>query len=111
MEIAAGLIELKDGAEQSVATWRDTLASRRDEVMQSLRNEGVETESWFEVEISGKRFLLWYMRTQSMDKALETFKNSTNDIDIFHRETLGSVAREAILASPLLDFYVENSKD
>ena len=110
MEIAAGLLELKEGTEKSVATWRDTLASRRDEVMQSLRNEGVETESWFEVEISGKRFLLWYMRTQSMDKALETFKNSTDDIDIFHRETLGSTAREAIVADLLLDFHEGNSK-
>ena len=110
MEIAAGLIEIKEGTEQVVASWRDTLASRRAEVLQALRNEGVEIESWFEVEISGRRFLLWYMRAESMDKAWEIFKNSSDDIDMFHRETLGSIAREAIAAKSLLDFCLEESK-
>ena len=110
MEIAAGLIEIKQGAEQVVANWRDTLASRRAEVLQALRNEGVEIESWFEVEISGRRFLLWYIQAESMDKAWEVFNNSVDDIDVFHRETLGGIAREAIAAELLLDFNLEESK-
>ena len=104
METAAGLIELQTGVEKSVATWRETLARRRAEVLQALRDEGVEIESWFSLEIAGRSYLLWYMRAGSMDRAWEVFNSSTREIDIFHSDAIGNIAIDAIVADPLLDF-------
>jgi hypothetical protein len=103
MDIAAGLIKLKPNASAQVANWQQTLEARRDEAIQTLTDEGVEVESWFEVEIDGQPYLLWYMRTESRAKSREVFNKSTHDIDQFHAEIMVSITDAMFTATPLLD--------
>ena len=47
MEIASGLIKLKPDSDEKVEEWRETVSSRLDEAIATLKDEGVEIESWF----------------------------------------------------------------
>ena len=106
MEVASGLIKLRSGAEQAQGEWQATMSSRVDEVMQSLKAEGVQLESWFKVELAGESYLLWYMRAESLQKAVEMFQQSTKAIDLFHFQALSDIAVEGghIKAELLLHF-------
>ena len=103
MEIAAGLIKLKTNSSEKVEIWKDTLESRRNEAIQTLIDEGVRIESWFEVEIEGQSYLLWYMRKEPDAKFHEVYEKSTHDIDKFHAEIMASIVDVSIVAKPILD--------
>ena len=85
MEVFARLIELKPGSEQRVRDWAEFLRQHRDEANATLVNEGVEIESWFDVALDGKRYLLCYMRAESMKQAEATAAHATNTVDEYHR--------------------------
>ena len=103
METSAGLIKLKTGSNEDVQEWRETLERRRAEAVQTLIDEGVEIESWFEVEIDGDRYLLWYMRSEAIERAHDTFAKSTHDIDAFHAQKMAKVTDKMIPALPIID--------
>ena len=103
MESAAGLIKLKPDVSTDLEDWRETLLARRDEVLQTLKDEGVALESWFQIEIGGEPYLLWFMHAKSIEKAFETFMNSTHEIDAFHLEKMSKMAESQIKAVSLLE--------
>lgn len=108
MEYAAGLMKLKPGSEDVLASWQSTMASRVAEVRASMESEGVSVESWFKLELAGQTYLMWYMRAESMQKAVEAFQKSTASIDQFHFESLTAIVEPDghSFAQPLLDFSV-----
>jgi Family of unknown function (DUF6176) len=71
MEFASGLIQLKPGSEGNVEEWRSTIASRLEEAAATLKDEDVEVESWFTIEIRGEKYLLWYLRAKSIKRVFE----------------------------------------
>jgi hypothetical protein len=70
MEYASGLIKLKPGSEKRVEEWRSTITSRLNEAAATLKDEDVQVESWFTIEIGGEKYLLWYLRAQSIKRVL-----------------------------------------
>ena len=76
MEAAAGLIKLAPESGELVEQWQSTLSARRAEALQTLRDEGVAVESWFQLEIAGEPYLLWYMRARSIAEVWETAARS-----------------------------------
>ncbi|WP_422365020.1 DUF6176 family protein [Pelagibius sp.] len=111
MEAAAGLLKLKPGTEATIEHWKATLQARSDEVVSTLRNEGVHIESWFQIEINGEKYLLWYMKAESISKAIEVAVSSDHDIDQFHFTMMNEVVTPDgnIQAKPALDFAVEEN--
>jgi len=55
MEYASGLINVKPGSEEKVEEWGSTITSRLDEAAETLKDEDVQVESWFTIEISGEK--------------------------------------------------------
>lgn len=110
METAAGLIKLKSETKSIVEDWKATLRERADEVIATLKNEGVEIESWFEVEINSESFLLWYMRAESIAKVWEVAMKSKHDIDAYHFKVMEEITalNGEVQAKPILDFCSEN---
>ena len=86
MEIIAGVIELKPDSLERVEEWASTLNARIDEAVATLKDEGVELESWFHLSLDGKDYLLSYMRADSLKKAQDVVKDSTHAIDAFHQQ-------------------------
>ena len=107
MESAAGLIKLKATATQDLEEWREALTSRSDEVLRSLRNEGVVVESWFQIEIGGEPYLLWFMRAKSIAQARETFLASEQEIDAYHMDMMSKMAESQIEAVSIVDLSAD----
>ena len=107
MESAAGLIKLKLDHAEDLKEWGKTLVSRRDEALQSLRDEGVALESWFQIEIGGEHYLLWFMHAESIAKAREVFMNSKHEIDAYHLEKMLKMAESQIEAVSIVDLSID----
>ena len=110
METAAGLIKLKPNTGETVEQWRSTIEARRAEALQTLRDEGVSIESWFQLEIAGEPYLLWYMRADSIAQVWEIAAKSQYDIDAYHFQIMSSITQCQIEATPIVDMSVDEDK-
>jgi hypothetical protein len=103
MEYASGVIKLKPGSENKVAEWRRTIASRLDEAAATLKDEDVQVESWFTIEIGGEKYLLWYLRAKSIRRVFEVSRELKHPIDKFHYDVMEAITAANIIAEPLID--------
>lgn len=86
MDVVAKIIPLKPKSSRRVREWAETLNSRRDEALETLRDEGVEIESWFQFTLDGKDYLIGYMRAESIAIASDVVKTSEHPIDAYHQQ-------------------------
>jgi hypothetical protein len=81
-EVYLGKYKVKD--RQKWLDWAKKLKIREDEVISTLKNEHVLSESCF-ISDDGE-YVYYFMEAESMDKAKEASKHSTFAIDKEHRE-------------------------
>ena len=74
-------VRLRPGSLDRVREWAAELNARRDEVLATLRDEGVRIESVF---LEGDT-LVYYMRADSIERAREVYSRSTHAIDAYHQ--------------------------
>jgi hypothetical protein len=86
MDVSARLIELRPGSDERVRDWAEFLRQHRDEATATLRAEGVSVESWFDVTLDGKRYLLCYIRAASVSAAEAAAAQAENPVDAYHRQ-------------------------
>ena len=86
MEVHASVIQLKPGSLPRVREWADTIERRKEEALATLRDEGVQLESWFLFSRNGEDFLIAFMRTESMEKAKRAVAKSPHEIDAYHQK-------------------------
>ena len=86
MEVSCILIELKPDSRARVEEWAAHISANRAEAISTLENEGVTIESFFSLSISGKDYLICYMRAGSMEKAHNAVANSISKIDAYHKQ-------------------------
>jgi uncharacterized protein DUF6176 len=86
VDVVATLIELKPRSSEAIEAWAAYVAENRAAAEETLRAEGVTIESWFEVSIGGKEYLLCYMRAASIRAAHEVARQSQNPVDAYHQE-------------------------
>jgi uncharacterized protein DUF6176 len=103
VEFASGLIRLKPGSDVKVEEWRSTIASRLEEAAATLKDEDVQVESWFTIEIQGEKYLLWYLRAKSIKRVFEVSQKLKHPIDRFHYELMAEITAANIFAVPLID--------
>jgi hypothetical protein len=103
MEYASDLIKLKPGSEEKVEEWRSTIASRLDEAAATLKDEEVQVESWFTIQIGGEKYLLWYLRARSIKRVFEVSQQLKHPIDKFHYEIMAAITETNTFAKPLID--------
>src|SRR5690606_2575270 len=109
MELSATLIELKPGVATQVEDWKSYINKHLPLAVESISAEGVEVESWFHITLEGKDYLLCYMRANSMEFASEVVKESTNPVDVYHREFLRSAGvRRAATGRLLVDLVARD---
>jgi len=103
MGYASGLIKLKPGSEERVVEWRSTIASRLDEAAATLKDEDVQIESWFTMEINGEKYLLWDLRAKSIKRVFEVSQQLKHPIDKYHYDLMAAITAANIFAVPLID--------
>ncbi|AQS37181.1 hypothetical protein Sps_02021 [Shewanella psychrophila] len=105
MEYASGVIKLKPNSEAKVEQWISVIASRLGEAAATLKDEQVQIESWFKIEIEGQQYLLWYLRAKSIKRVFELSMKLKHPIDLFHFELMAEITADNgnISAVPLMD--------
>lgn len=103
MDVRAYLIKLKKDSGERVSEWASTINARKDEALATLREEGVEVESWFLLSMNGEDYLLSYMRSEDEERAREVAGRSRHEIDAFHqRFKRDTWVRGSVTELPLL---------
>lgn len=78
-------VKLKPGSLQRVRAWADELKNRREEALETMRDEGVVVESAFLDSTSEGDFLMYYMKAESFEQAAAVVKQSMHAIDAYHQ--------------------------
>lgn len=103
MDVGCVVIELKSGTGGMVADWARHLSENHAEAVATLAQEGVTVESWFQVSLQGKDYLIAMMRAADLGAAHEAVKTSTSAIDAFHQAFKRAAWGERFQASLLVD--------
>ena len=93
-------VRLRPGSLERVREWASELNARRDEVLATLRDEGVRIESVF---LDGDT-LVYYMRADSIEEARAVYARSTHAIDAYHRRFKDETFEEQRALELLIDF-------
>ena len=93
-------VRLRPGSLDRVREWAAELNARRDEVLATLRDEGVRIESVF---LDGDT-LVYYMRADSVERARKVYARSTHAIDAYHQRFKDEAFDEQTALELLIDF-------
>lgn len=104
MESKCVRIRINDGMLPRVREWAKTLNSRSDEVLTTLRDEGVQLEMAFLEESSEGNFLIYVMRAESFEKARSIADQSPHPIDAYHKQFIKECWGERRRPELLIDF-------
>lgn len=81
METLCVRVRLVPGSLPRVREWAAELNARRDEVLATLRDEGVRIESVF---LEGET-LVYFLKADSIDQARDVYARSKHAIDSYHQ--------------------------
>ncbi len=86
METVCAKVRLKPGSLDRVREWATELRTRSDEVLATLRDEGVVIESVFLDSDEQGDFLVYYMKARSLEEAHAVVQSSSHPIDSYHQQ-------------------------
>ncbi len=78
-------IKLKPNSIERVREWAKVINERKAEVLETLRDESVILEAVFLDQSSDGDFLIYVMKAENFERALETFEKSSHAIDEYHQ--------------------------
>jgi len=78
-------IRLRPGTEGRVREWAAELRRRKEEALETLRDEGVFVESVFLDHAPEADFLVYYMKAADLDRSHQVARASNHPIDVYHR--------------------------
>lgn len=102
--------KLKHGSLHDVRNWFLNLKNRTEEVLESLRNEGVNVESAFLDKQGDDYYLIYYMRADDIASAYKVFNQSTLPIDNYYKDCWKNYCEGRIVLEELLDLELLESK-
>ena len=95
--------KLKKDSVEHVIEWFNTLKIRINEMIDTLKNEGVVIESVFLDKHGDDNFLIYYMKAMDISRVHEIFGNSTLPIDTYHKECWKKYCEGREILEELLD--------
>lgn len=99
------------GKVRRLKEWTSELRTRTDETVETLRDEGVYTESAFLERTDDGPFLVTYVEAEDVDRAMTAFAESTHDIDATHREVLDDVLEDGETVGEFEPLYHVSNPD
>jgi hypothetical protein len=97
-------MRLQPGSLPRVREWAAEVTRRRDEVMETLRDETVRIESAFLDSTEAGDFLVYYLRADDLDRCNEAARTSTRPIDKYHQDAMKAVTESRQELEMLIDF-------
>lgn len=83
-----GRARIGPGKEARLRDWFDELGEREGEVVETLRHEGVYTESAFVLSTDHGSYLYVYMEADDLRRAVEAGEEESYEIDERHHDVL-----------------------
>ncbi len=83
--------------------WFKTLKDRRNEVLDSMKKEGIIFESAYLDKQGKDYFVIYYLKAADIEKAYEVFANSTLPIDEYFKTGWNKYFEGRIVLEELLD--------
>ncbi|WP_415381363.1 DUF6176 family protein [Halosimplex sp. TS25] len=74
--------------------WMAEVRDRSDEVVETLRDEGMKTESAFLERTDDGPHLVYYMEAEDIERVWDQFEDSDHDIDEEHKEVMREVLED-----------------
>lgn len=87
-DVTRARARIEDGKTNRVRAWFEELRERESEVIETLRHEGVYTETAFVLSSDETAYLYVYMEAQDLEKADEAGDKEEYDVDAEHHEVL-----------------------
>ena len=106
-EISLFRYPIQEGKKEIWLNWCDQVTKRKDEVLATLREEGMLTEACF-IDSEEKHVYI-FVRSNDLSKAFKAGQTSSHKIDKEHKENRLTSLLEPVELKQL--FYYENSKD
>jgi Family of unknown function (DUF6176) len=97
-------IRLKPGALGRVREWADELRRRKEEVLETLRDEEVLVESVFLEHTAEADYLIYYMKASDLDRNHHVARESSRPIDVYHRRFKADTWASSADLELLVDF-------
>ena len=104
METVCVKVKLRPGSLEQVHEWADELRSRADEVLATLRDEGVVIESVFLDSNEQGDYLVYYIKARSLSAAREAAERSSHPIDAYHERFKAQTWESRSRLELLVDF-------
>ena len=79
-------VRLKPGTRDRVLEWAKELQRRKEEALETLRDEGVLVESVFLERSPDGDSLVYYMKAEDMERSSRVAHVSSRPIDLYHRK-------------------------
>lgn len=103
MEVRCIKVKLKENSIDQVTDWFQELNARYLEVLESMQRENIVVESAFlDRQIDGD-YLIYYIKSPNIKKALETFDQSSLPIDDFYKKKWSELCGNVDVLDTLLD--------
>lgn len=100
--------KVKDNSKQSIHTWVDFLNTHQEQVLESLRDEGVAFEfAALDEQVDGL-YLIYAMKAKNINKVFESLEDSVREVDIFQKETLPLILEKPKELNVVVDFENPN---
>jgi len=84
LDTACIRVRLKSGSLPRVREWAAELERRREEVLTTLKDEGVVVESVFLDRVAGYDVLVYYVKARDAAAAARAVRGSQHDVDAYH---------------------------
>lgn len=85
METRAFRIKLKPDSGDRVRTWAEEIMRRKEEALETLRDEGVILECFFLDRRDDGDYLICIMAAEDLERSQAVARDSTHGIDAFHQ--------------------------
>lgn len=100
-------IKLRCGSMPNVEAWQEKLNSHRNEVVETLKSEGVSLEAVFLDQQSDGDYLIYVMRSDNFERVSDVASRSKSHIDEFHRAFKEGCWETRVPLRPLIDFTTD----
>lgn len=105
-DVVLSIQRIKPGKTERLREWAKELEKREDEVVETLQNQKVRTESAFLRRTDDGTVLVYYMEAEDMEAASNAASDSAYEIDREHQAVLSDVVAgtSEIDTEPLFHF-------
>jgi hypothetical protein len=84
-QVVCKLIRLKPGSTELARRWAAEMNARKPQVLEALRDEGVDIESAFLLSREDGEYLVYYMRVRDLQRSQQITEQSQREVDAIHK--------------------------